>query len=153
MAINMIGTTEHLRMAKSVLSDLRNRGFMEHASIIFAGDEEKVGCLDNIISETSGQNEANKPYDAGVVEMPPLGLVASIGPAYGVLADIAESPDGALDDACRDMGIQGKGQKLIEQWLDQGKYVLLINGTSDEHADFFTKQLGELQGIDDLTIC
>ena len=140
-------------MAKSVLTDLRNRGYEEHVSIIFAGDAEKVRCLDNIVSETNGQNEASTPYDAGVVEIPSLGLVASIGPAYGFLADIAESPDGALYDACSDMGINVEGQRLIEQWLEQGKYVLLINNTGDEQADFLTKQLGELQGIDDLTVC
>ncbi|MDD3365591.1 MAG: hypothetical protein PHZ03_11475 [Syntrophomonas sp.] len=153
MAINMIGTTDHLRMAKSVLTDLRNRGFEEHASIIFAGDEEKVNWLDNIISDTNGQNVDRAPFDAGVVELPSLGLIASIGPAYGYLADSAQAPEGGLNIVCSDMGIGDEGQKLMEQWLEQGKYVVLINDTGEEQVDFLRNQLGELQGIDDLTLC
>ena len=153
MAINMIGTTDHLRMAKSVLTDLRNRGFEEHASIIFAGDEEKVNWLDNIISDTNGQNVDRAPFDAGVVELPSLGLIASIGPAYGYLADSAQAPEGGLNVVCNDMGIGDEGQRLMEQWLEQGKYVLLINNTGEDQVDFLKNQLGELQGIDDLTLC
>ena len=153
MAINMIGTTDHLRMAKSVLTDLRNRGFEEHASIIFAGDEEKVSWLDNIISDTNGQSADRAPYDAGVVDMPDLGLVASIGPAYGFLADSVQTPDGRLREVCNDMGIRDEGKRLIEQWLEEGKYVLVINGTEDEQIDFLRKQLEDLQGIDHLTLC
>ncbi len=153
MAINMIGTADHLRMAKSVLTDLRNRGFEEHASIIFTGDEEKVNWLDNIISDTNGQNVDRAPFDAGVVELPSLGLIASIGPAYGFLADSAQAPEGGLDLVCNDMGIGDEGQRLMEEWLEQGKYVLLINNTDEDQVDFLKNQLGELQGIDDLTLC
>jgi len=153
LAINMIGTTDHLRMAKSVLTDLRNRGFEDHASIIFAGDEEKVNWLDNIISDTNGQNVDRAPFDAGVVELPSLGLIACIGPAYGFLADSAQAPEGGLNVVCNDMGIGDEGQRLMEQWLEQGKYVLLINGTGEDQVDFLKNQLGELQGIDDLTLC
>jgi len=140
-------------MAKSVLTDLRNRGYEEHASLIFAGDEEKVNWLDNIVSDTNGQNLERAPYDAGVVEIPDLGLVASIGPAYGYLADSAQAPDGGLDEVCNDMGIRNEGKKLIEQWLEEGKYVLVINGAEEEQIEFLRKQVVELQGIDHLTLC
>lgn len=153
MAVNMIGTTDHLRMAKSVLTDLRNRGFEEHVSLIFAGDEEKVDWLDNIISDTNGQNVDRAPFDAGVVEIHELGLVASIGPAYGFLADSSQSPVGGLGEVCSDMGIRDEGKRLIEQWLEEGKYVLVINGAEDEQTDFLRKQLEDLQGIDHLTLC
>jgi len=149
----MIGATDHLRMAKSVLTDLRNRGFEEHASIMFAGSEEKVSWLDNILSESNGQNVDRAPYDAGVVDMPDLGLVASVGPAYGFLADSVQTPDGGLREVCNDMGIRDEGKRLIEQWLEEGKYILIINGTEDEQTDFLRKQLEDLQGIDHLTLC
>lgn len=153
MAVNMIGTTDHLRMAKSVLTDLRNRGYEEHASLIFAGDEEKVNWLDNIISDTNGQNVDRAPFDAGIVEIHELGLVASIGPAYGFLADSAQSPDGGLGEVCNDMGIRDEGKRLIEQWLEEGKYVLVINGAEEDQINFLRKQVSELQGIDHLTLC
>ncbi len=153
MAVNMIGTTDHLRMAKSVLTDLRNRGYEEHASLIFAGDEEKVSWLDNIISDTNGQNVDSSPFDAGVVEIPDMGLVASIGPAYGYLADSAQSRGGGIEEVCNDMGIHDEGKRLIEQWLEEGKYVLVINGTEDMQIDFLRKQLQDIQGIDHLTMC
>lgn len=153
MAVNMIGTTDHLRMAKSVLTDLRNRGYEEHVSLIFAGDEEKVNWLDNIISDTNGQSVDRAPFDAGVVEIPDMGLVASIGPAFGFLADSAQSPDGGIEEVCNDMGIRDDGTRLIEQWLEEGKYVLVINGTEDEQIEFLRKQLVDIQGIDHLTLC
>lgn len=153
MAVSMIGNTDHLRMAKSVLTDLRNRGYEEHASLIFTGDEEKVNWLDNIISDADGQNEDRTPYDAGVVEIDELGLVASIGPAFGYLADSAQSPDGGLGEVCSDMGIRDEGRSLIQQWLQEGKYVLVISGAEEEQIDFLRKQVGELQGIDHLTLC
>ena len=152
MSINMIGTADYLRDAKSVLTDLRNRGFEEHASLLFAGDQEKVNCLDNIIPDDNGQ-DARTPFDAGIVEIPSLGLVASIGPVYAFLADTAVSPGGSLSDVCSDMGISRQGQSLMEDWLEQGKYVLLISGTGEEQIDFLKKQVGDLQGIDDLTLC
>lgn len=153
MAVNMIGTTDHLRMAKSVLTDLRNRGYEEHASLIFAGDEEKVNCLDNIISDSNGQNADRDSFDAGIVEINELGLVASIGPAFGFLADSVQSPTGGIGEVCHDMGIRDEGKRLIEQWLKEGKYVLVINGTEEDQIDFLKKQVGELQGIDHLTMC
>lgn len=153
MAVNMIGTTDHLRMAKSVLTDLRNRGYEDHASIIFTGSEEKVNQLDNIISETNAQNLDQAPYDAGIVNMPSLGMVASIGPAYGILADWAQSPEGGLEEVCNDMGIHSEGKRLLAEWLDEGKYVLVINGAEDNQVDFLKKQVENLQGIDQLTLC
>jgi hypothetical protein len=153
LAVNMIGTTDHLRMAKSVLTDLRNRGYEEHASIIFAGDEEKVNWLDNIVSAANGQNVDSAPFDAGVVEIPDLGLVASIGPAYGFLADSAQAPAGGLEEVCNDMGIGNEGKRLIEQWLEEGRYVLVINGAEEDQVDFLRKQVEDLQGIDQLTLC
>jgi hypothetical protein len=149
----MIGTTDHLRMAKSVLSDLRNRGYEEHASLIFAGDEEKVNWLDNIMDDSNGQNVNRTPYDAGVVEIPDIGLVASIGPAYGFLGDCGQSLDGGLKEVCNDMGIRDEGKRRIEQWLDEGKYFLVITDTEDDQIDFLRKQLVDLQGIDQLTLC
>jgi len=153
LAMNMIGTTDHLRMAKSVLTDLRNRGFEEHASILFAGDEEKVNWLDNIVAYTNGQNIDRAPLDAGVIDFPSLGMIASIGPVYGFLNDVAETSEGGLAEVCSDMGLQHEGRKLLEQWLEEGKYVLLINNMAEDQADFLQKQLSDLQGIDDLTIC
>lgn len=149
----MIGTTDHLRMAKSVLTDLRNRGYEEHASLIFAGDEEKVNCLDHLVSDTNGQNADRTPYDAGIVEIPQVGLVASIGPAYGFLADSAQSPEAGLEEVCNDMGIRSEGKRLMEQWLEEGKYVLVINGAEEDQIDFLRQQVQVLQGIDHLTMC
>jgi hypothetical protein len=140
-------------MAKSVLTDLRNRGYEEHASIIFTGSEEKVNQLDNIVSETSAQNLDKAPYNAGIVNMPDLGMVASIGPAYGFLADSAQSPDGGLEEVCNDMGIHSEGKRLLAEWLDEGKYVLVINGAEDNQIDFLKKQVEDIQGIDQLTLC
>jgi hypothetical protein len=139
-------------MAKSVLSDLRNRGFEEHASIIFCGDEEKVNMLDNIMSD-NGIEVDRAPFDAGVVEIPSLGLVASIGPVYGFLADSAQAPEGGFDVVCNDMGIGDEGQRMMEEWLEQGKYVLLINGAGEDQVNFLRNQLGEIQGIHHLTLC
>ncbi|MEA4923858.1 MAG: hypothetical protein VB084_00990 [Syntrophomonadaceae bacterium] len=153
MAVNMIGTTDHLRMAKSVLTDLRNRGYEEHASLIFAGDEEKVSWLDNLASDPDGQNVDRTPYDAGIVNIPDLGMVASIGPAYGFWADTAQSPEGGLDEFCSDMGIRDEGKALLDQWLKEGKYILVINGAEADQINFLRKQVGDLQGLDHLTMC
>lgn len=148
----MIGTTNHLRMAKSVLTDLRNRGFEEHASILFAGDEEEVTRLDNIVADSNGKNVDRSPFDAGVVDLPSMGLVASIGPVYAYMADAASTSGGSVAEVCFDMGLPPQGRRLIEQWLEEGKYVLLINNIVEEQAEFLQRQLEDLQGIDDLTI-
>lgn len=153
MAINLIGTYDHLRMAKSVLADLRNRGFEEHASLLFSGDENEMHWLDNIIIDTNGQNVDRGDLDAGVVQLAPLGMVASIGPVYGFITDASENSDGSLGEVCNDIGLQSEGTRLIEQWLEEGKYVLLINDMPEDQIDFMKKRLADWQGIDDLTIC
>lgn len=153
MSINMIGTADHLRMAKSVLTDLRNRGFEAHASILFSGDEDKANRLDNIVAASNGQNVDRSPYDAGIVDLPGMGLTASIGPVFTFMADTASSPGGSIDEVCTDMGLSSYGRKLVAQWLEEGKYVLLINNVIEEQAEFLRKQLEDLQGIDALTIC
>ena len=152
MSQNIIGTTDHLRMAKSILTDLRNRGYEEHASLLYAGDDEKISWLDNI-REEDGRHKDQGPYEAGVVELHSLGKVASVGPAYNLIADVATTSEASLAEVCSDMGLPSEGEELIKQWLQEGKYILMVNNVTDSQVNFLKQQLGDLQGLDDLTIC
>jgi hypothetical protein len=150
--MNIMGTISHLRMAKSVLTDLRNRGYEDHASLLFAKEENKT-WLDN-----TGEDQNNVIFEggssqAGVDDLPIVGPIVSLGPAFKIIHAIASTSGGGMMEVCTDIGLPPETSSIIQHWLEDGKYILLMNNVTEEQADFLKFQLGDLQGLDDLTFC
>lgn len=160
MAHTLVGTADSQVHATSVFTDLKNRGYDKNVSLLYSGQKDGINehgfyegyddtVFDGAVAGAAISAAPGMLASAGLVGLPVLGPVAAIGPVYGMLAGAL---GGGLAGALVDLGLNQKGQQQVEQWVAQGKYVLVITELEEKAANYLKKQLFAVQGIDNIAI-
>lgn len=153
--ITIIGIARSQEQAASAITDLRNRNLLEEGSVLWPGKKDGFnkngfyqGYNDTLLDGTmAGAALSTLPgmlAGGGIITLPFLGPIAALGPIYGILG---ASIGGGLTGALIDAGINGNSAKMIEHWLAEGKYVIIIE-CQEENKTTITELLEGLHGID-----